>query len=239
MAVIPIPLDLYTDYVLDIEMLDKSAADGKPGQRVWRGSFTTGGFHALDEFAASFQVVRVVHRGVHSGDIGKLQAIGTKFASRDPQGPQLDTELTKAGLDPQPVPHSPRAVIFWEPAAPDPQPAAVLLDSSEPMWRSRPIPTEVTDPGSAIGKQYELVPTPWVELIQQLGGDAIVDHIIRAPGGQRALVTLKTGSRGKHLRLALRRIPQHAPYLDGPGAMDQFATVVDLSLLNAPWEEVD
>jgi hypothetical protein len=239
MAVIPIPLDLYTDYILDIEMLDKSAADGTPGQRVWRGSSTTGGFHTLDEFAASFQVVRVVHRGVHSGDIGKLQAIGTKFASRDPQGPELDTELTKAGLDPQPVPRSPRAVIFWEPAAPDPQPAAVLLDSSEPMWRSRPIPTEVTDPGSAVGKHYEMVPTLWLELIQQLGGDAIVDHIIRAPGGQRALITLKTGSRGKHLRLALRRIAQPAPYLDGQGAMDQFATVVDLSLLNAPWEEVD
>jgi hypothetical protein len=239
MVTIPIPLDLYTDYVLDIEMVDKSAADGTPGQRVWRGSFSTGGFHTLGEFANSFQIVRVLHRGVHSDDIGKLQAVGTMFASRDPQGPELDTALTQAGLDPQPIPKFPRALIFWEPGVPAPQPVAVLLDSSEPMWRARPIPTEVTDPGSAVGKHYEMVPPLWLKLVEQLGGDAIVDNIVRAPGGQRALVTLKSGARGKHLRLALRRIAQPQPYLDGLGATDQFATVMDLSLLNAPWEEVD
>jgi hypothetical protein len=107
------------------------------------------------------------------------------------------------------------------------------------MWRSRPIPTEVTDPGSAVGKHYEMVPAPWLDLVQQTGGDAIVDQIVRAPGGQRALVVLKPGARGKHLRLALRRIAQTQSYLDGPGATDQFYTVLDLLLSNAPWEEVD
>ena len=55
---IPIPLDLFADYVLDIEMVDRSAADGTPGVSVWRGSFSTGGFHTLVEFADSFQVAR-------------------------------------------------------------------------------------------------------------------------------------------------------------------------------------
>jgi hypothetical protein len=235
---IPIPLDLETDYVLDIEMLNKTAPVGAAGQRVWRRWFSTGGFRTLSEFANSFQLVRVSHRGVHATDAGKLRAIGNTFAARPPEGPQVEAAMTQAGLDPQPVPASPRAVIFWEPGAAGPQPVAVLLDASEPMWRARPVPKQVTDPGSAAGRRYEMVSTPWLEVIEQPGGDT-VDRIIPAPGGQRALVTLKPGARGRRLSLALRRIPQREPYLDGPAAPNQFFTVLDTQLLNAPWEEVD
>jgi len=77
----------------------------------------------------------------------------------------------------------------------------------------------------------------WLQLVQQPGGDAIVDQIVPSPGGQRALITLKPGSRGKRLRLALRKIAQTEKYLDGPGAADQFHTVADLILTGAPWEE--
>src|SRR5262249_22037900 len=65
---LPIPLDLYTDYLLDIEMLDASAPDGSPGQLVWRGSFSTGGFQTAADFATSFQTTKVSHRGVHPDD---------------------------------------------------------------------------------------------------------------------------------------------------------------------------
>jgi hypothetical protein len=245
MITIPIPLDLDTDYVLDIEMLDAGAADGSPGDSVWRSTFTTGGFHTLNEFATSFQIARVGHRGVHAEDVGKLQAIGVQFAGKDPQGSEFDTALTAtlpdgsagAGLDAQPVPRSPRVLVFWDPSTP-PQPAALLIDASEPMWRSRPIPTEITDPGLATAKRYELKPAPWLRLDQQPGGDDIVDHIVPAPGGQRALVLLKSNSRGKQIKLALRRIAHTEPYLDGPGAVDQFANLLDLTLDAAPWEEV-
>lgn len=239
MITMPIPLDLDTDYVLDIEMLDKAAADGSAGTLVWRGSFTTGGFPTLDEFARSFRISRISARGVHPNDIGKLQNIGATFASRDPQGSEFDTALIGAGLDAQPQPKSPRIVIFWDATLPNPQPAAILVDSSEPMWRDRPIPTKVTDPGPAAAQRYDLDPQPWLSLDQQAGGDDIVDHIVPAPGGQRALVTLKPNSRGKHIMLALRRIAHTEPYLDGPGATDQFSNILDLSLIAAPWEEVD
>lgn len=238
MTTIDIPLDLHSDYLIDIEMLDQAAAEGTVGQRVWRGTFSTGGFRTLEEFATSFQIARVQHRGVHSDDIGKLVAIGVTFASRNPQGSELDSALIAAGLDPQPVPSFPRAIVFWEASGPTPQPVAVLIDGSEPLWRSRPIPTVVADPGSAQGKHYEMASTPWLKLVQS-GGAPIVDHIIPAPGNQRALVTLKPGARGQPLRLALRRIAQPAPYLDGTGAIDQDFALLDLSLLHAPWEEVD
>jgi large repetitive protein len=236
---IPIPLDLYTDYVLDIEMLDKAAADGSPGTRIYRESFSTGGFQTLDEFAKSFMTARVGHRGVHSDDAGKLQAIGTKFASQAPQGSDFDAEWQKANMDALAVPKSPRSTVFWEPGVPDPQPVAILIDASEPMFRSRPIPKEVADGGLAAAKRFEMVSEPWLEAAEQAGGDPLVDVVVPVPGGQRALITLKPGSRGKHVKVALHRFAFPQAHLDGVSAVDQFATILDLELEHAPWEEVD
>jgi large repetitive protein len=239
MFTIPIPLDLDTDYVLDIEMLDKAAADGSAGTLVWRGSFTTGDFPTLDDFARSFGTSRLGQRGVPTADIGKLQAIPAQFVSAPPQGSEFDKALIDAGLDAQPMPKTPRMVIFWDATMPTPQPAAILIDSSEPMWRDRPLPTKITDPGPTAATRYDMHPQPWLSLDQQAGGDAIVDQIVRAPGGQRALVTLKPNSRGKRIRLGLRRIAHLEPYLDGPAATDTFSNILDLILAAAPWEEVD
>jgi hypothetical protein len=235
---IPIPLDLYTDYMIDIEMLDKAAPDGSPGTRVWRGTFSTGGFRTTTELASSFQTSKLNHRGVPSEHVGQLAAIGPAFAAQPPHGAELDTALTGAGLDALPVPKVPAFTVFWEPSSP-PQPVAILVDSSEPMWRDRPIPTLISDPGPTAAQWYELVAQPWLTLAQQPGGDDVVDHIVTAPGGQRALVTLKPGARGKHIVLALERVAHTEAYIDGAGATDQFFTVLDLNLTAAPWEEVD
>ena len=236
---IPIPLDPYTDYLLDIEMLDAAAADGSPGTMVWRGSFATGGYPTADAFARSFQATKVNHRGVHPDDIGKLQAIGPMFAVADPQGGQFDTALTGAGLPAMPVPKVPGVTVFWDPLSPSPQPAALLIDASEPMWRDRPVPTLVTGPPRASAQAYEMQPQPWLELVQPHGeGDNVVDHIVPAPGGQRALVTLKPGSRGQHVVLALHRVASTQAYLNEPDATGHY-TVLDQRLTAAPWEEAD
>lgn len=232
---IPIPLELFTDYVLDIEMVDQGAPEGAEGVSVWRRSFSTGGFRTLDEFARSFFTARVKHRSVQAG---KLQAIGVKFATRRPEGSEFDAELIAAGLEPLEVPDQPRLVVFWETLG-VPQPAAVIIDGSEPLWRSRLLPRPTSDPTPDGNKRYELKPVVWLEPAEQPGGDAVVDRIVAAPGGQRALLTLKPGARGKHLRVALRRVAQPEPYLDGPAAPDQLVTIADMVLTRAPWEEVD
>lgn len=234
MATIPIPLEPFTDYVLDIESVDKSAPESASGPSIWRRSFSTGAFPGLEEFARSFMIAALEHRFAQPG---ALQAIGPMFAAAPPEGSQLDEALMNAGLEPLAVPKFPRVVVFWQSGAGPPQPAAVLIDSSEPMWRSRSVPRELTDAGPAGAKRYELVPVGWLALAEQPGGDAVVDRIVRAPGGQRALVTLKPNSRGKRLRLALKRIAQKEPYLDGPTATDQFFSVADFRFVRAPWEE--
>lgn len=236
MVTVPIPLEPFTDYVLDIEMVDKSAPPEAVGEVVWRSGFSTGRFATVADMAQSFQLNRVQHRFSRPGE---LQAIGTQPWAGNPQGNQLDAALIAAGLEPLPVPEAPRIIVFWEAATPNPQPAAILVDSSEPIWRDRSIPKEVTDPNPPNAKRYEMTPTNWLRLEEQVGGDAIVNKIVVAPGGQRALITLNPDARGKTLQLALRQIAQKEPFLDGPAASDQFFTVVKAVLASAPWEEQD
>ena len=107
------------------------------------------------------------------------------------------------------------------------------------MWRDRPVPTLITDPPPASAQRYELQPQPWLELVQQAGGDNVVDHIVPAPGGQRALVTLKPGCRGQRVILALEVLRAPEAYLTGPPRPTSRDTILDQSLTAAPWEEVD
>ena len=236
MVTIPIPLEPFTDYALEIEMVDKGAPANATGPLVWRTGFSTGRFPTETAFAKSFALDRVLHR---FSQPNALQAIGSQPWAADPQGNQLDEAMIAAGLEPMGVPEAPIIVVFWETAGPNPQPAAVLVDSSEPMWRSRKVPKKSMDPNPPNGSRYEMTPAEWLKLEEQAGGDAIVDKVVRAPGAQRALITLKPNSRGKTLKLALRHVAQNEDYLDGSAATDQFFTVVNTKLNRAPWEEED
>jgi hypothetical protein len=236
MVTMPIPLDPLTDYILDVERVPKGAPEGVAGERVYRRSFSTSRYGTLDRFAETFQAVRVEHRYAAPG---ALQGVGALFAARAPQGNELDTALINAGLEPLPVPSLPRVVVFWEQANPaaTPQPAAVLVDGPEPLWRARPLPSKVIDPPPASTQRWELTPRQWLKLAVEPGSDPVADVIVPAPGAQRALVTLKPASRGMRLKLALQRVAQTEDFLDGPGATDQFANIADIRFDRAPWEE--
>ncbi len=235
---IPIPLDPYTDYVLDIEAVAIGAPASAVGERVLRRHFSTGAFGTFDDFAATFQGVLTEHRSVEAGAMQAIAATPA-FAARDPQGPELDQAMIDAGLEPMPIPKTPRIVVFWEQAgAAPPQPVAVLVDASEPMRRRRPLPKEDSSSDAPPTKRWRMLDQVWLDLVGAAGGDAGVTRTIWAPGGQRALVMLAAGSRGNRLRLALERAAFTEPFLDGPSGTATRFTVVDEILGRAPWEEV-
>lgn len=236
---IPIPLDPYTDYVLDIEAVPVGAPKDAVGERVLRRHFSTGAFGTFDDFAATFQGVLTEHRFVQAGAMQGV-ADTPAFAARDPQGGELDQAMIAAGLEPMPVPKNPRLVVFWEQANPaaTPQPVAVLIDAPEPMYRARPIPMEDTSNDTPPTKRWRMQEKPWLDLVSASDSTASVMRTIWAPGRQRALVILGAGARGQRLRLALERAAFIEPYLDGPGATPTRFTIVDEILGNAPWEEL-
>jgi len=233
---IPIPLDPYTDYVLDIESVDAGSTPTVVGQRVMRLAFSTGAFLTTGDFADDFAGTATEHRAVATG---VMHAIGSVFATRSPEGAEFDQALMDAGLEAMSVPDCSRLIFFWEQAGPaaDPQPAALLLNASEPVHRTRALPAEVTSDDAVPVTRIELVEQAWLTIEE--GGDSggIVDNIVFAPGRQRALITFKPGSRSKILGLDLVRRAFTEPYLDGAGATDSRFRIVSETLRHAPWEE--
>jgi hypothetical protein len=236
MAEIPIPLDPYTDYLLDIEAVRIGDPPNTVGTRVLRRAFSTGAFGSVEDFVLDFAGTATEHRAVAPG---ALQAVGAAFAARAPEGAEFDEALIGAGLEPMALPAGPRVVVFWEQAnaAAVPQPAALLIDAAEPLYRTRPVPAEVTSDDAVPVKRHALVETEWLALAESAGAPALSDRIVYAPGRQRALITLKPGARGKALRLDLIRRAFTAPYLDGPGATDAAFRIFAETLRRAPWEE--
>ena len=124
-----IPLEPLTDYLLDIERVP---APANPAQaRVLRRSFTTSRFRTLAELAEFMRGVRVLHRYAPAGAMATVAGALTTDA---PPGQALDEAFEAAGLERMGVPDMPRLTVYWEGGG-TPQPTALLLDCSEPLWR--------------------------------------------------------------------------------------------------------
>ena len=84
-----------------------------------------------------------------------------------------------------------------------------------------------------------MIERAWLELVQMPGVPNVIDRIIAAPGGQRAIVLLKAGSRGANgLALGLlRENYDDLIYLFDPLVPVTPVKITYVSLLKAPWEE--
>lgn len=233
-STIPIPLDPYTDYIVDVEMVNVGAPAAAVGDRVYRRRFSTGAYGLLSEFAAAFQATRPRARAVPAGAVAALTGF---FAGRAPQGAELDERLRAAGIEAKPVPATPAITVLWETVANVPQPTAVLVDAPEAMWRERLIPTKVVDnDGPEPVERYQLRPRAWLSLAPTPGSAVVLapNAEIRGPGGTRALIALPAGARGKRLQLDFVRHAEPESYL--MTAEERF-TVIDIEFAAAPWEE--
>jgi hypothetical protein len=233
---IPIPLDAYTDYILDVELVDLGAPADATGPSVYRRHFTTGGYPTLADFAASLQAPRPTAR---SCPVGALEAVRAYFNGRKPEGAELDDQLRAQGIEPLPVPDRPRIVVFWTQAGNAlPQPAGVLIDATEALWRSRPYPKkQPDDTGPVPAERWVLADTEWLFVEDKSAAGVVAPKgVLRAPGGQRALIVLAPNQRGKTVKIDL--VDKTFPGLPFLNQTEHRATLVELPLDRAPWEEV-
>jgi hypothetical protein len=234
---IPIPLNSCTDYLLDVELVDANAGAGASGPSVFRRHFSTGLYGSFEQFAASVISPTPTAR---SAPAGAFTAIAGFFGGRRPAGSELDDQLRAHGIEPLQVPTRANVIVFWEQSgATPPQPAAILVDATEPMFRSRNFPTKVTDAtGPVPSERWVMVPREWLLLRGSAATPGVLatNGIIVAPGGQRAIVVLAPGQRGKRLALELVALGfSDLPFLN---SNDRTVAVVDMTLSAAPWEEV-
>ena len=228
-------LEPATDYLLDIFAVPLNSAASVKGRRVYRLGFTTGLFDSMDALA-----LMVANAPLHHTYVDNPVALNTLTAR--PSGNEVDAAVQAAGLPVPEVPRFPRVEILWNGDA-VPQPVAIVLESSETLWRERPTPTKVVDTLSVETPQPEwwaAVNTAWME--PQISNDApppgtparaIVTRIIRAPGDTRAILLLAPGSRGKQIEVDLV-IPENPLYADAEQREPLFSAVLDY----APWENI-
>lgn len=234
---IPIPLNSCTDYLLDVELVDANAPANATGPSIYRRHFSTGLYATFEQFAGSIISPTPTARCAPQGAFG---AIAGFFGGRRPGGQELDDQLRAHGIEPLEIPQRARVVVFWEQSGPtSPQPAAILIDATEPLFRARNYPTKVTDAtGPVPSERWVLAPREWLLLRGSAATAGVVatNGIIVAPGGQRALVVLKPGQRGN--RLALELVTAGFADLPFLNPNERAVTVVDMTFSAAPWEEV-
>ena len=144
---LPFPLDPLTDYVLDLEALRPdgtvdlpSLRPGEVGNRPrYRQRFTTSRYASRAELASAVRTTRFVT--VRVPDPAPLDALADIVTDET-----LDIALLDSGLNLRPRPTAPELRMLWRPDEPA-TPLAFLIETPEPLWRSRlePAPTYDSD----------------------------------------------------------------------------------------------
>ncbi|TXH47433.1 MAG: hypothetical protein E6Q92_00595 [Burkholderiaceae bacterium] len=231
---LPLELEPLTGYVVDLKVIGKNGRallEDSP-QPALRRSFTTSRYRSHSDFAADLKSTPVQHAFVPTPDalaaLGQGSPAGALVQVADLA---LETALRGAGLPVAPPPRQPRVTVLWTQGAGAAQPIGVLLDATEPLWRSRAVPKEeIARDGR---RSHRLAPVPWLEL-REAGVDAIVARFVRGAGAARVLIVLQPAARERHLKLALRRM-NHVLFEGRSSHDDQPA--LDVRLASAPWED--
>ncbi|WP_156162300.1 hypothetical protein [Demequina iriomotensis] len=227
---LPYVFEPLTEYLLDVHARRKGA--GGTGDIVYRVPFRTGRFADEAELAAFIGEARAEGRGVT-----RPSALAALVG--DVAGATLDDAFEAAGLGAPEVPGYPALQVLWSTEA-EPQPLAVVVESSEPVRRARAVPQKVhasaSDPDPT-HHYWASVPWPWLTVAVATSPaapglpDAPVDRIAAGPGGTRVIVLLGPGARGTRLRLDL------VTDADGPaGAAEVRTPLASIALVRAPWE---
>ncbi|KHK99937.1 hypothetical protein LK09_01015 [Microbacterium mangrovi] len=230
---LPYVFEPLTEYLLDVHARKKG--DAGTGDIVYRVPFRTGRFADAPDLAAFVGSARAEGRGI-------LNPASLTPLVGEVSGVMIDDAFEAAGLGAAATPGFPAVQVLWS-TDPVPQPIAVIVESSEQIVRSRPIPQQVpaaaTDPDPT-HHYWASVPWPWLTVAPSTGPadpglpDAPVARIATGPGGTRAIAFLGAGARGTRLRLDLVSDP------DGPGGAAGTPTaLLSVPLIAAPWEEED
>ncbi len=226
-------LEPLTDYIFDIESVPISGAGDRV--RVYRANFTTSRFDTVADLVSWLAPVRTEHRLVRN--VAPIASLPAR-----PTGDEYDAGVQLAGLPVPQLPSAPRVEIWWN-ADPVPQPVAVVVESSEALYSTRIMPTQVVGPHDAQDPEHVWWAArrqPWLELLptstppDPTAEATVTGAPVVAPGGTRVLFRLATGMRGT--RLALDLVQALDPFDEVSPAP---VRAVDITLDGAPWEVTD
>lgn len=238
---VDIPLERGTAYVLDIE---STPAAEDPLTLLFRTAFATSRFETIEELAgvvaASFIRERPLRNALTLPVKTQMLVVPddttpTHTATTEVQAiPDAEMEaalLDAFGCDVPPA-HQPGLTVLWS-ATPPAQLVAILVDAPESLLRTRPVPVEVQTPtpDDDVIQHFQTGQQLWLQIVEK--GSALVERIVYATGGCRAVIFLKNAPAGT-LQLALRQY-RHALLID-EALMHEVQLVAVPIPAKAPWE---
>jgi hypothetical protein len=164
---------------------------------LFRRTFSTSRYASIDALAAELRGSKVLHRPLRAA-IGGLPA-GLSARATDQE---IQDALSASGEETLPAPGRGLIKIYWikKPAATAYTPHAILVDSIEPIWRSRIEPKMAAlDPADPA---FEIVTPQHVDWLK-LAGDANVSRIVASTAGTRSVVFLNDLIVGGKVSLSL------------------------------------
>ncbi len=223
-------------YTLDIvtDPPPPAPAAGHPQVPLYRTRFTTSKYASLEALAADLRGSPIAHRHL-GGPLATLTAPAGGSAA--PTGDHdIQSAFLAAGEQALPAPSTNAITIYWIPGSGGAfVPYCLLLDCTEPLWRTRQEPTLVpVDPSDPSFATVQITPTPALEVVES-GGSNIAGYLY-STSGTRTIAFLAPGfappPTGTTVTLALHR-PASAAF----GLAESAATIVAVTIDPlAPWE---
>jgi hypothetical protein len=231
-----LPLDPMTDYVLDIQI---GQSTDPPLYPLFRQSFATSRYANLMALSTAVQQAMAQPRQRRLADADPVVGLAAGPGSAPVQVADVVFEqvLQRVGWGEFTRPGEPRVTLIWR----DPPSAgqhyalvAVLIETPEPLWRTRDVPQEVSDATGT--RRFALQASPWLSVVETPLAGSVVSRLVRTTEGARTLVLLTpaVAQAGGTLALALAR--GHHELFEGDSGVE-LAGLGQLPLPTAaPWE---
>ena len=184
---LPEPLRPSMAYTLDIEAQPVPAHTGTtPIVPLFRRQFRTGRFRSVAELVDEMKARTLEHRLLTGPITGLAPGVATDLA--------IQTALQAAGLPSMGAPTQGSRILLWRQIGTRYVPHAVLLDASEPLWRSRDMPKQEVVPNAdpdlpPLDPAFQRI-VPGEELSLKLEAAGPVAGFVRSPAGTRTVVFL-------------------------------------------------
>jgi hypothetical protein len=218
---LPFLLDPLTDYVVDLEALDEHGAVAVPppvpgavGERpLHRHDFTTSRYRSRHELAEDVRLA--LPESLLLDDASALSALSDHTADAS-----FDRALHESGLEVRERPETPRITVFWDDAA-TAAAIGVLIETPEPVWRTRLEPQPEYDESGEYIVRWVLAPATWL-LVDELVTSSAVPvsdggaFVRRATGVATALAPTVHELRDRFLG---PRVPPPPPIPPPPAAI--------------------
>jgi hypothetical protein len=231
-------------YTLDINMDPAPAQSGSVALPLYRTRFTTSKYASLNALATDLGTSRVKHAHL-SGPLN----LNVTFPAPSPYPPNspvnykqvtdqlIESAFVAAGEQALPAAADNSITVYWIPGPGNGPyvPYCILIDCTEPLWRTRQEPSLVpVDPSDPSFNIVQITPASALEVIET--GGSSIHGFAYSPSGTRTIALFAPGfsppPAGTTVTLEL-----HRPASSAFSLVDVVGKIVDLQIgPQAPWE---